>query len=68
MQLLPVAAQLDGVHHNIFGSHEGQFLAQMLLDDLGIDHQPVHHVDVQVQDGVHSQEEEMRSERMGLRL
>ena len=59
VQLLTVAAALDGVHHNILGRHKGQLVAQVLLDDLRIDDEAVDDVDVERQDSVG------REERLG---
>ena len=56
MELLTVAACLYRVHHDVLSSHEGQLCHQMLLDDLRIYHQAVHHVQAQIQDAVDGEE------------
>jgi len=56
MQLLPVAAPLDGVHHDVLAGHEGQFLHDVLLDDLFVHHQARGDILINFQNGVHSQE------------
>ena len=56
MELLAVAAPLHRIHHDVLAGHEGQLLQNVALNDLGMDHQTGGHVQVDVQDGVHSQE------------
>ena len=55
MEFLTVASCLYRVHHNILCGHKGKLRHQVLFNDLGIYHQAVHHVQVQVQDTVHCQ-------------
>ena len=56
MQLLAVSSSLHSVHHNVLCSHERKLCHKVLLDDLGVDYKPVHHVQAQVQDAVNGQE------------
>ena len=56
VQLLPVAAPLDAVHHDVFSGHKGQLPPQVAVDDGGVHHQPVHHVDDEGKEGVHCEE------------
>ena len=56
VELLAVAAPLHSVHHDVLGGHKGQLPEHMLMDHLGVHHQAVSHVVVQVQNAVHCQE------------
>ena len=56
MQLLAVAAALDGGHHQIFRRNERQIVGNELCHDLLVDVQPFRHVLHDAQDGVHSKE------------
>ena len=55
MELLTVPAGFHRIHHDVLRSHKGQFRHQMFLNDLGIHHQAVHHIQVQVQNSVDGQ-------------
>ena len=57
VKLLTVCSSLlHGVHHNVLGRHEGQLLAESLLDDLGINDKPVRDVRAERQHAVNSEE------------
>ena len=52
VQLLTVCAALCGVHHDVFRRHERQLAAEVLLDDLRVNHKAVRNVHYKVQDRV----------------
>ena len=49
MQLLPVSAALDRLHHDVFGRHERQLFKQVLLYHLRIYYESVRNIDAQVE-------------------
>ena len=56
VELLPVAAPLHGLHHQIFGGDEGEILVDRALNDLFVDADALRHVLHQAQDGVGAEE------------
>ena len=55
MQLLAVAAFLDGFHHDVLAGHERQLSHHAAADNLGVNHQPVRNIQQNVQDGIGGQ-------------
>ena len=56
MQVLAVAAGLDGRHQDVLGRHERQLGGDVGLDHLRVDHQAVEDVQEDLQDAVDGQE------------
>ena len=56
VKFLTVAATLYRVHHDVLRSHKGQLPKHVLTDHLGIYHQAVSHIVIQIQNAVHCQE------------
>ena len=56
MQLLTVAAALYRVHHDVLGSHEGQLVHHVRLDDLGVNDKAGNDVDHDAEDSVDREE------------
>jgi len=56
VQLLPVAAALDGLHHDVLGGEEGQVFADGAVNDLLVDVQTVGDILAQAQHGVRAEE------------
>ena len=55
MELLTVAARLDGIHHDVLRRHKGQLAPQSLLDYLRVNNQSVHHIQAEIKDSVDRQ-------------
>ena len=56
MKLLSVPAKLNGIHHDVFGRHKGKLAHHMLLNDLGIYYQSIHHIQTKIKDSVNGKE------------
>ena len=56
VQLLPVSAALDRLHHDIFRRHKRQFLEQVLLYHLRIYHKSVRNIYAQVEHRIRGEE------------
>ena len=56
MHFLAVSSRLNRIHHDVLRRHEGKLGAQMPVDNLRINLEPIGHIHAQVQDSVDGQE------------
>jgi hypothetical protein len=56
VEFLAVAAGFHAVHEDVFGSHEGEFGLEALVDDGLVDDKTARDVDEDVEDGVGGEE------------
>ena len=56
VQLLAVAAALDGLHHDVLGRHERKLCHEVLADNLRIYHETINDVQVEVEDTIDGEE------------
>ena len=56
MNFLAVAAGFDSIHHDVLGRHERKLRHEMLLDDLRINDEAIHDIEIKIEDTINCEE------------